>query len=111
MRRLKVEYLPEAKNDLATIYEMILWASRNPATAYNFLQRIRARCRKIGDVPRGGRRRDDLAAGLRTVPFEHSAIIAYNIGPNRVNIVNVFYGGRDFEALYLDSPIEDDDAQ
>ena len=36
--------------------------------------------------------------GLRTVPFEHSGI-AYVIEGDSVFIVNIFYGGRDFEAL------------
>lgn len=58
-----------------------------------------ARCRKIGDAPNGGRPRDDLEPGLRTVPFERTAIVAYRVTDN-VEITNVFYGGRDYEALY-----------
>jgi toxin ParE1/3/4 len=34
------------------------------------------------------------------VPFERVAVIAYRVEPNRVRITNVFYGGRDFEALF-----------
>ena len=71
--------------------------SRNVALA--FVRRIRARCHKIGDAPKGGRPRDDLQPGLRTVPFERSTVIAYRVG-NTVEIVNVFYGGRDYETLY-----------
>jgi toxin ParE1/3/4 len=41
-----------------------------------------------------------LAAGLRTVPFEKSAVIAYVVDGERVQITNIFYGGRDYEALY-----------
>jgi toxin ParE1/3/4 len=48
----------------------------------------------------GGIARDDLQPGLRTVPFEHSAVIAYVVEDDRVAITNVFYGGRDYEALY-----------
>lgn len=33
------------------------------------------------------------------VPFEHSAVIAYVVESNIVRIVNVFYGGRDYETL------------
>jgi toxin ParE1/3/4 len=36
---------------------------------------------------------------LRTVPFERKAVIAYRV-TNAVEITNVFYGGRDYEALY-----------
>nr|WP_260682893.1 type II toxin-antitoxin system RelE/ParE family toxin [Rhizobium laguerreae] len=65
------------------------------------------RCRKIGDAPNGGRPRDDLAPGLRTVPFEHSAVIAYHV-TDAVEIVNVFYGGRDYEALLRAGDDEDE---
>ena len=47
-----------------------------------------------------GRPRDDLEPGLRTIPFERSAVIAYKVEDDRVRIGNVFYGGRNFEALY-----------
>jgi len=33
------------------------------------------------------------------VPFEHTAIIAYRV-TEHVEIINVFYGGRDYESLY-----------
>ncbi|WP_352577598.1 type II toxin-antitoxin system RelE/ParE family toxin [Mesorhizobium sp. M0019] len=52
--------------------------------------------------PRGGRPRDDIAPGLRTVPFEHSAIIAYVLSDDLVRIVNIFYGGLDYETLMRD---------
>jgi toxin ParE1/3/4 len=48
----------------------------------------------------GGVARDDLQPGLRTIPFEHSAVIAYVVGDDQVSVTNVFYGGRDYEALY-----------
>ena len=64
-----------------------------------FVTRIMARCHKIGDVPFGGRARDDLVPGMRTVPFERSAVVAYRV-TDVVEITNIFYGGRDYEALY-----------
>jgi len=48
----------------------------------------------------GGTARDDLRPGLRIVPFEHSTVIAYLVEDGQVCITNVFYGGRDYEALY-----------
>jgi toxin ParE1/3/4 len=59
-------------------------------------------------VPKGGTRRDDLEPGMRTVPFEHSAIIAYKVEEKSVVIINIFYGGRDFDSFYLGFPVEDD---
>ena len=78
----------------------MLRVSRSHTTAEGFVRRIVERCERIGDAPHGGRPRDDLEPGLRTVPFERSAVIAYKAEPGRVLVTNVFYGGRDFEALY-----------
>ena len=83
-------------------------ASRDLTTARGFVRRIRNRCERIGDAPRGGRPRDDLEPGLRTVPFEHSAVIAYRVEPDLVRVTNVFYGARDFEALYRGGELEDE---
>ncbi|WP_353027256.1 type II toxin-antitoxin system RelE/ParE family toxin [Mesorhizobium sp. M0991] len=66
-------------------------ASQSDAVAAGFVQRIMARCRKIGDAPNGGRPSDDLEPGLRTVPFESTALTAYRL-TDSVEITNVFYG-------------------
>jgi toxin ParE1/3/4 len=109
MRRLKVHYRPEAIADLDGIFDAILRVSANQITAERFVGRILARCGRIGNAPHGGRPRDDLEPGLRTVPFERSAVIAYRV-TDVVEITNVFYGGRDYEALYrrnAGKPVED----
>lgn len=100
MRRLRVRYRPEAYADLENIFHYVLRASGSQVTARRFVTRIRNRCNRIGNVPRGGRPRDDLELGLRTVPFEHSAVIAYKVEDGAVRIVNIFFGGRDYEALF-----------
>jgi toxin ParE1/3/4 len=100
MRRLKVVLREEAIADVADIYKYIARISGSSVTAIGFIRRIKARCQGVGDVPMGGVARDDLQLGLRTVPFEHSAVIAYVVEEDKVSITNVFYGGRDYEALY-----------
>ena len=100
MRRLEVSFRPHAVSDLEDIFRAVIWVSQNRITAERFVARILARCRRIGDAPYGGRPREDLQPGLRTVPFEKTAVIAYLVF-DHVEIVNVFYGGRDYEALYL----------
>jgi toxin ParE1/3/4 len=102
MRRLEVRYRREALNDLRDIFRLVLRISASRVTAERFVGRIRERCRRIGDVPHGGMARDDLAPGLRTVPFERKAVIAYRVVGELVEITNVFHGGRDYEALYRD---------
>ncbi|MDP4024215.1 type II toxin-antitoxin system RelE/ParE family toxin [Methylobacterium sp. NEAU 140] len=107
MRRLRIEFKREARADLADIFRVVIGVSQDNSVAEGFIRRIIARCRRIGDAPRGGRPRDDLEAGLRTVPFERSAVIAYRVEADRVTITNVFYGGRDFEALFRSDPPDD----
>jgi toxin ParE1/3/4 len=100
MQQLKVTYRPEAKNDLTNIFEIILQLSNHHITAENFVLRITKRCESIGNAPYGGRSRDDLEEGLRTVPFEKTVIISYKVEHDCVRIFNIFYGGRDYEALF-----------
>ena len=102
IQRLEVEYLEDARNDLANIFRHIVDASGSPDVALKFVLRIEDRCQSIGNAPRGGRSRDDILPGLRTVPFEHSAVITYIVDDNFVRIANIFYGGRDYETLMRD---------
>jgi len=104
MRRLPVVLREEAITDLSDIYSYIAEQSGYPEQAWRFVQRIRARCERIGNAPRGGRPRDDLAPGLRVVPFERSAVIAYVVDDELVRVTNIFYGGRDYEALFGRGP-------
>jgi toxin ParE1/3/4 len=107
MQRLNVTFRREARADLADIYKYVRQLSQSAEVARNFTLRIRDRCKRIGDAPHGGRPRDDLETGLRTVPFEKSAVIAYKVENDRVRIINIFSGGRDFEALYRGAPPDD----
>ena len=100
MREVEVVYRPEAIDDLQQIYHFIVELSDDPGVARAYVLRIRERCRRIGAVPLGGTLRDDLAPGLRTVPFERRAVIAYRLTAAGAEITNIFYGGRDFEAVY-----------
>jgi toxin ParE1/3/4 len=84
----------------STFIKWIYDVSFNAVTAKKFTDRLTAACGKIGNAPYGGKPRDDLLAGLRTVPFEKRTIIAYVIINETVEITNIFYGGRDYEALF-----------
>jgi toxin ParE1/3/4 len=102
MRRCKVAYRPAASADILEIYGWVHEVSLDPVTAERFTGRLVAACERIGDLPFGGRPRDDLSPGLRTVPFEKRAVIAYVVEGETVLITNVFYGGRDYESLLRD---------
>lgn len=99
-QHINVFFRPEAIADLAEIYRFIAIRSQNRTIARDFVSRIKDRCNRIGMAPFGGTPRDDLELGLRTVPFERTAVIAYKVEQEAVRIGNIFYGGRDFEALY-----------
>ncbi len=107
MKILPVQWSKTGRGDLRRIHDDIAAAaSRN--TAFAYVARIEARCRRIGDAPRSGRRRDDLLPGLRTIAFERSALICYIVSNDRVWITNVLRAGRDFEAILRgDAPTDD----
>ncbi len=94
IQTLKVEFRPEAEANL-TAFGYVLDISKSFKIASDFVLRIKSRCDRIGDAPKGGRPRDDFALGLRTVPFEKSIVITYVIKDESIWITNIFYGGRD----------------
>lgn len=100
MRRSRVIFRKEARASLKSILRLLVSNGASRQTASRFIARIADRAQRIGDVPFGGRPRDDLTPGLRTVPFEDRAVIAYVVRNDMVEIVDIFYGGRDYEALY-----------
>lgn len=51
--------------------------------------------------------RDDIKAGLRIPSIERKTVIAYFVKGDDVVISNIFHGGRDWEAFFLDDKIED----
>ncbi|MAU96999.1 MAG: plasmid stabilization protein [Fulvimarina sp.] len=99
MRRVEVTYRREAIIDIRRIYRAVFEKSQSRTTAARYVQRIYERCEKIGDAPLGGRPRDDLRSGLRSVPFEKTALILYQVG-DFVAITNVFPRGQDYEVLF-----------
>ncbi len=102
--QLEVYIDENAGDDLLEIWRFIAESNASDVTADRFIDRIKARCEKIGEVPHIGTARDDILPGLRVVPFERSAVILYMLETNRVRITNIFYGGRDYEALLRKAP-------
>ena len=99
MKTLPVTLRESAIADIDNIAAHITENSGYPNVALKFIQRIRARCERIGDAPSSGVARPDLGESLRMVPFEHTAVIFYQIANDAVEIINVFYGGQDYETL------------
>lgn len=96
---MAVRLRASAIQDLKDIYGWIASESGYPQIAEKFVNRIFDRCESLGDFPMKGRARDDLQPGVRILPFERTAIIAYRIQVDAAEVINIFYGGRDYEAL------------
>lgn len=86
-----------AEADLDSLYEFI--ARGSPQGAIDFTRRIRSECESLKDFPERGTRREDLGKGLRVLGFERRAVIVFRIVARRVQVVRIFYGGRDYENL------------
>lgn len=102
MKRFPVEYREQAVSDIEDIFAYVLERSADLVTAMRYTDRIYARCESIGDAPFGGVSRPDLGKGIRMVPFERSAVILYIVENETVCIIDVFAGGRDYEAIMRD---------
>ena len=100
MKSFPVIYRPTALEDLQAIYSYVLEISRDPVTARRYTDRIFDKCETIGLAPYGYTERNDLAEGIRLMPFEKSAVIFYILEKETVCITNIFAGGRDYEAFF-----------
>ena len=59
--------------------------------------------RDFATFPLRGTQRDDLLPGLRVTGFERRVTIAFVVTADAVLIEGIFYGGRDFEAVFRDA--------
>jgi len=99
MKHRRVRWSRLAKGHLADLISYIEEASGSIDVALNYADRLEARCLSIGEAPLSGRIRDDLAPGLRSVPFERSAIVFYVVEADHVLIASVYSRGRDYEKI------------
>ena len=88
---------PRASADMSEIWEFI--AEDNIASADAFVDRIDLKFQALAAQPLMGRQRDDLAAGLRSVPMS-PYVIFYEAMSDGVVIVRVLHGARDIEAQF-----------
>ena len=89
---------PAARTQLFALYEYIA-AEAGRARAGDYIDRIEASCVRLGTFPDMGRAADHLGAGLRLHSLERRAMIVYRVTPEVVEVLGVYYGGRDLAAL------------
>jgi len=90
-------YTLQALADLDDIFDFI--AADNPLRARTYIDEIRLACRNLCDSPMIGAERPDLRPGLRILPLWRRIVIAYEQAPDRIDILGIFSGGRDYEAI------------
>ena len=95
---------PRAKADLSEIWEFIAEDSDDQADA--FIDLIDQKFQLLAQQSGLGRRREELAEGLRSFPVGRYVIFYLPI-PGGVQIVRVLHGARDIEAA-LTKPVADE---
>lgn len=101
MKSYDVSLTPDAVQDLADIYTYIANNSGFPDMALAYIERLRRQCETLQTAPYRGRSREDIRSGLRILPLADNAVAAFEIDETEgsVLILNIFYGGRDYETL------------
>lgn len=94
---LELSYAEEALADLDDIYDFI--APDNPARAESYIDDIKKACRSLCETPFIGVSRNDLGADIRILNLWRRIVVAYQVFPERVDILRVFSGGQDYEAI------------
>lgn len=94
-----VVYSRQAQGHLADLYRWIADESGFPNRALLYVSAPMDRCEALGDFPMLGHARDDIRPDLRTVGFRRRAAIAFAVTDEAVEILGVYYGGRDHETL------------
>ncbi|MGL4490448.1 MAG: type II toxin-antitoxin system RelE/ParE family toxin [Rhizobiaceae bacterium] len=103
MTQLPVRLRAQALEDIKDIFDWIVKETNHHSAAEQFINRIYDRCESIGEFPLKGIARDDLKLGIRVLNFERKAVIAYRLLTGEIEVTNIFYGGRDWEAAMLNS--------
>ena len=87
----------QARQDIDEITEFV--AAKNVEAAVRVLEKLIDKFETLARFPNMGRRRDDLAPGLRSFPIEEY-LIFYRQIEGGIQIARVVSGFRDLDALF-----------
>jgi toxin ParE1/3/4 len=87
-----------ALRDLSSINDY-LFENCSPELAERFLEMIDTKCDRLVQYPQMGRKRDELAIGLRSFPAQ-KYLIFYRIIPIGIEVIRVASGYQDLEYLF-----------
>ena len=102
-KRFRVEYTPEALDDLRAIYSYIAFHLKERGIAAKLSERIRREIRSLNEMPERYAPvswEPWASMGMRKLPIDNY-IVFYLVDQSekRVGIVRIFYAGRDVENI------------
>ncbi|RUP24897.1 MAG: type II toxin-antitoxin system RelE/ParE family toxin [Curvibacter sp.] len=101
----RVLFSPESLEQLAELYHYIA-RTASPEVAARYTEAIVSYCESLRTFPLRGTSRDDVRPGLRITNYKKRAVIAFDVDTDVVSIIDIFYGGQDYETV-----LGDDDAE
>ena len=93
----KIIHSQQAKEDLLAIWSYI--AEDNPNAADKLLDVIDEKCNLLGENPKLGQARPDIALKMRYFPVKNYLIL-YQEAVEGIEIVRVLHGSRDLESIF-----------
>lgn len=92
----RVLQTPRSRRDLLDIWSFV--AEDSPEAADRLLEGIDQKCKLLAQFPEMGRRREELAASLRSFSAG-SCIIFYRLVEDGVEVIRVLHGARDLPSI------------
>ncbi|SPA47613.1 type II toxin-antitoxin system RelE/ParE family toxin [Cupriavidus taiwanensis] len=102
MRTYPVVFAPEFVEQLEDLYDYVAEAA-SPYIAARYTDAIVEYCESLSTFPHRGTLRDDVRPGLRITHYKKRAVIAFAVDTDKVSIIGLFYGGRDYETMLNES--------
>ncbi|SOY85212.1 Toxin of a toxin/antitoxin system [Cupriavidus taiwanensis] len=75
----------------------------SPYIAARYTDAIVEYCESLSTFPHRGTQRDDVRPGLPITHYKKRAVIAFAVDTDKVSIIGLFYGGRDYETMLNES--------
>ncbi len=97
MKRRQIIYTADAATDLETIYDTVAEAA-DTVVAAQYDRRLREFCEGLAYGAERGSLRDDIRPHLRVIGFERRISVAFAVEGDRVVILRLFYGSRDWNS-------------
>lgn len=93
----EIAYSEESRGDLDAIFDHI--AGDSPDAAHSLIDHIERRIEILSAQPWIGHKRHRLPQRFRVLSLDRKVTIVYTVQPRRVDVLRIFYGGQDYDAI------------